>query len=94
MKGKPKPRFIGSYEIVERIGPITYCLALALSFENVRNVSHVSQIEKYVYDSKHMIHKNNIVISQYLSYEGRSKSILDREVQVLRTKSIPIVRDL
>ena len=29
-KGKPSPRFIGPYEILERAGPVVYCLALPL----------------------------------------------------------------
>ena len=39
VKGMLKPRFIGSYEILERVGPVAYRLALPLSLGNVHNVS-------------------------------------------------------
>ena len=41
-KGKLSPRFIGPYEILERIGPIAYRLALPLELANLHDVFHVS----------------------------------------------------
>lgn len=43
-KGKLSPRYIGPYEILERIGQVAYRLALPLDLERVHNVSHVSQL--------------------------------------------------
>ena len=41
-KGKLSPRFIGSYEVIEKVGPVAYILALTLELEMIHNVFHVS----------------------------------------------------
>ena len=46
-KGKLSPRFIGTYEILERIGPFSYWLALPLELANLHDVFHVSMLRKY-----------------------------------------------
>ena len=43
-KGKLSPRFIGSYEIIERIGPVAYRLLLPYELEKIHNVFHVSML--------------------------------------------------
>jgi hypothetical protein len=40
-------RFCGPFEILDRIGPVAYMLALYVSM-NVHNVFHVSLLNKYV----------------------------------------------
>ena len=40
--GKLSPRFIGPYEVIEKVGPIAYCLALPPDLEKNHNVFHVS----------------------------------------------------
>ncbi|KAA3487805.1 reverse transcriptase [Gossypium australe] len=37
-KGKLSPRFIGSYEVIERIGPVAYRLALPTELERIHDV--------------------------------------------------------
>ncbi|XP_047979383.1 uncharacterized protein LOC125221305 [Salvia hispanica] len=92
--GKVRPRFIGPYEILEEIGPVAYRLALPPSFGSVHNVFHVSQLRKYVYDPKHVIHHEEMMLNPDLSYEEKPEAILDRKVQHLRTKSITSVKVL
>ena len=45
---KLTPRFIGSYNITRRIGPVAYEIALSQHLANLHNVFHVSQLRKYV----------------------------------------------
>jgi hypothetical protein len=47
-------RFCGPFEILYRIGPVSYMLALPTSM-NVHNVFHVSLLKKYVHDPNHVI---------------------------------------
>ncbi|XP_047949113.1 uncharacterized protein LOC125194943 [Salvia hispanica] len=91
VKGKLKPRFIGPYEILEEVA---YRLALPPSLGNVHNVFQVSQLRKYVFDPKRVIHYEEVALNSDFSYEERSQMILDRKVQILRNKSIASVNVL
>ena len=46
-KGKLNPRFIGPYEVIEKVGPVAYRLALPLNLEKIHNVFHVSMLRRY-----------------------------------------------
>jgi hypothetical protein len=45
-------RFCGPFEILERIGPVAYMLALPASMI-VHNVFHISFLKKYIPDANH-----------------------------------------
>ena len=45
--GKLSPRFIGPYEVIEKVGPVAYRLTLPLDLEKVHNVFHVSMLRRY-----------------------------------------------
>ncbi|KAA3466081.1 DNA/RNA polymerases superfamily protein [Gossypium australe] len=45
--GELSPRFIGPYEIIERIGPIAHRLALPPELDWIHNVYHVSMLRQY-----------------------------------------------
>ncbi|KAA3487254.1 Retrotransposon gag protein [Gossypium australe] len=46
-KGKLSPRFIRPYEIIQRIGPLAYRLALPSEFDKIHYVFHVSMLRRY-----------------------------------------------
>ena len=45
-KGKLSPRFIGQYQVIEKVGPVAYKLALPLELEKIHNVFHVSMLRR------------------------------------------------
>jgi hypothetical protein len=47
-------KFYGPFEILDRIGPVAYMIALPTSM-NVHNVFHVYLLKKYVHDPNHVI---------------------------------------
>jgi hypothetical protein len=47
-------RFFRPFEILDRIGPVTYMHSFHASM-NVHNVFHVSLLKKYVHDPNHVI---------------------------------------
>ena len=68
-KGKLSPRFIGPFEILERIGVVAYRLALPPTLAAVHNVFHVSMLRKYTPDPTHIIEHETLPLREDLSYE-------------------------
>ncbi|XP_052486502.1 uncharacterized protein LOC128041175 [Gossypium raimondii] len=93
-KGKLSPRFIGPYEIIERIGPVAYRLALPRELENIHNVFHVSMLRRYRSDPSHVIPHTEIELQPDMTYSEEPVKILAREVKELRNKRVPLVKVL
>ncbi|TYK12237.1 pol protein [Cucumis melo var. makuwa] len=93
-KGKLSPRFVGPFEILERIGPVAYRLALPPSFSAVHDVFHVSMLRRYVADPTHVVDFEPLQISENLSYDEQPVEILAREVKKLRSREISLVKVL
>ena len=53
--GKLSPRFIGPFEILERMGSVVYRLALPSSMSGVREVFHVSMLREYTPNPAHEV---------------------------------------
>ena len=53
-KDKLSPKFIVSYEVIEKVGPVEYRLALPQELENIHNVFHVSMLRRYKSDLSHV----------------------------------------
>ena len=54
-RGKLSPRFIGPFEILERVGTVAYRLALPPNMSGVYEVFHVSMLRKYTPDPAHVV---------------------------------------
>ncbi|PRQ45918.1 putative nucleotidyltransferase, Ribonuclease H [Rosa chinensis] len=93
-RGKLSPRYIGPYEITERIGAVAYRLALPPRLSRVHDVFHVSMLRKYIADSSHVLQEQPIRLRENLTYEEQPVQILDRREQILRNKTIPLVKVL
>ncbi|MCF7184040.1 hypothetical protein L3H42_11115 [Corynebacterium sp. MC-13] len=91
-KGKLSPRFIGPFEILERVGEVAYRLALPPSLSSVHPVFHVSMLRKYVLDESHIISFDSVALNPDLSFEEEPIAILDRQVRKLRNKDIASVK--
>ena len=54
-KEKLSPRFIGPYEVLERIEPVAYRLALPPELAKLHDVFHVSMLLKYHSDESYIL---------------------------------------
>jgi hypothetical protein len=71
-------RFCGPFEILKRIGPVAYRIALPTSM-NVHNVFHVSLLKKYIPYANHVINWNVIQVEQEGVLQVHHVCILDRK---------------
>ena len=85
-KGKLSPRFIGPYEVIEKVGPVAYRLALPPELEKIHNVFHVSMLRRYRSDPSHVVSSETIELRPDLKYEEEPVEILAREMKELRNK--------
>ena len=75
-KGKLSPRFIGPYEVIEKVGPMAYKLALPPELEKIHSVFHVSMLRRYRSDPSHVVSSETIELRPYLTYEEEPVEIL------------------
>ena len=83
-RGKLSPRYIGPFEVLKRVGEVTYELALPPGLSGVHPVFHVSMQKKQHGDGNYIIRWDTVLLDQNLSYEEEPVAILDREVRKLR----------
>ena len=93
-RDKLSPRFIGPFEVLERIGTVAYWLALPPSMSCVHEVFHVSMLRKYTSDPAHMEDWGQIEVDTDGTFEEGPVYILDSRDQVLRRKTVRLVRVL
>ena len=93
-KGKQSPRYIGPYEILERIGKVAYRLALPTELDQVHDVFHVSQLRRYVPNESQVFRPDVLELSTNLSFEEKPVQILDSKVRKTRGKEVKLVKVL
>jgi hypothetical protein len=60
---KLEARYCGPFEILERIDPVDYMIALS-ALTSIHNIFHVSFLKKYIPDANHVIDWNVIQLEQ------------------------------
>jgi hypothetical protein len=93
-KGKLSPRFVGPFEITQRVGRLAYRIALPLDLVRMHDVIHVSMLRKYISKPNVIVEYEPLEIQEGLTYVEELVKIVDKKEQVLRTKTIPIVKVL
>jgi hypothetical protein len=79
------------FEILERIDPVAYRLALPACI-SIHNVFHVSLLEKYVLDVNHAIDWNVIQVEQESAFQVHPVCILDQKSKQLRNRATGLVK--
>jgi hypothetical protein len=84
-------RFFGPFEILERIGRVSYMITLLASM-SVHNVFHVSLLKKYIPDANHVIDWNVIQVEQEGAFHVHPMRILDQKIKQLWNRAIGLVK--
>ena len=93
-KGKLSLRFIGPYEVLERIRSVAYRLAVPPELAKLNDVFHVSMLRKYHSDGSHILPVQEVQVQTDFSYDGETKDIFSREVKQLHNKQVQLVKVL
>ncbi|XP_016740258.1 uncharacterized protein [Gossypium hirsutum] len=93
-KGKLTPRFIEPYRVLTRVWPVAYKFELPLELGRIDDIFHVSMLRRYRFDPSHVVPVEEIEIRLDLYFKVELVQILDREVKVLRRKTILLVKVL
>ena len=93
-RGKPASRYIGTFEILERVGTVAYWLVLPSSLSGVHEVFHVSMFRKYTLNLAYVVDWGEITVDPDRTFEEGLVRILDSRDQVLRRKTVRLVKVL
>ena len=91
---KLSPCFIGPFEILKRVGTVAYRLALPPNILGVHEVFHFSMLRRYTPDLAHVVDWGEIKVDTDGTFEEGPVCILDSRGQVLRRKTVRLVRVL
>ncbi|XP_022869901.1 uncharacterized protein LOC111389241 [Olea europaea var. sylvestris] len=59
-KGKLKPRFIGPFEVLEKVGNVANHLAMPLELSAMHDVFHIFMLRKYIYNPSHVVNDQSL----------------------------------
>ena len=93
-RGKLSPRFIGPFKILKRVDTVAYRLALLPNLSGVHEVFHVSMLRRYTPDPAHVMDWGEIEVDMDETFEEGLVCIMDSRDQVLRRKTVRVVRVL
>ena len=93
-RGNLSPGYIEPFEVLKIIGTVAYRFALLPSLSSVHAVFHVSMLRKYTPDPTHVVDWGELVVDTDGTFEERLVRIIDSQDQVLRSKTVKLVKVL
>lgn len=92
VSSKLSPRYMGSFEILERVWSLAYRLALPPQLSLVHDIFHVSMLRKCIAHPRQVIDYHPLQVKENASYIESSICIVDKKEKVLRNRSIPYLK--
>ena len=90
---KLTPYFISPFQILKRVDPAAYQIALPPSLSILHNVFHISQLRKYIHDPSHVVELDIVQVTENFTYETLLLRIEDRQTKHLRRKKTLLVKE-
>ncbi|GKD24825.1 putative reverse transcriptase domain-containing protein, partial [Tanacetum coccineum] len=91
-KGKLAPRFVGPFEIIEKIGPVAYRLDFPEELNGVHDIFYVSNLKKCLADPTLQVYLDKIRVDVKLNFVEEPVEILEREFKKLKCSRIALVK--
>ncbi|GKB50149.1 putative reverse transcriptase domain-containing protein [Tanacetum coccineum] len=91
-KGKLASRYVGPFEILERISPVAYRLRLSEELSGVHDTFHVSNLKKCLADASLHVPLDEIKVDKTLRFGEEPVEIMDREINSLKWSKISLVK--
>nr|GFC93365.1 reverse transcriptase domain-containing protein [Tanacetum cinerariifolium] len=91
-KGKLAPKFVGPFEIIEKVGPIAYKLDLPEELDGVYDTFYVSNLIKCLAYPSLQVPLDEIQVDAKLNFMEEHVEILEKEFKKLKQSRIAIVK--
>ncbi|GJR34811.1 putative reverse transcriptase domain-containing protein [Tanacetum coccineum] len=91
-KEKLAPRFVGPFEIIEKVGRVAYRLDLPEELDGVHDTFHVSNLKKCLADPTLQVPLDEIRVDDKLNFVEEPVEIMEREFKKLKRSRIAIVK--
>ncbi|GKB74204.1 reverse transcriptase domain-containing protein, partial [Tanacetum coccineum] len=91
-KGKLAPRFVGPFEIIEKVGPVAYMLDFLEELDGVHHTFHMSNLKKCLTDPILQVPLDEIRVDDKLNFVEEPVEIMEREFKKLKQSRIAIVK--
>ncbi|GJW82756.1 putative reverse transcriptase domain-containing protein [Tanacetum coccineum] len=91
-KGKLAPRYVGPFEILEKISLVAYRLRLHAELNSVHDTFHVSNLKKCLVDANFHVPLDEIKVDKTLCFIEEFVEIMDREIKKLKRRKIAPVK--
>ncbi|GJU65693.1 putative reverse transcriptase domain-containing protein [Tanacetum coccineum] len=91
-KGKLTPRFVGPFEIIEKVGPVAYRLHLPEELDGVHDTFHASNLKNCLADPTLQVPVDEIQVDAKLNFMEEPVDILEKGFKKLKQSRIAIVK--
>ncbi|GJX66226.1 putative reverse transcriptase domain-containing protein [Tanacetum coccineum] len=85
-------RYVGPFEILEKIGPVAYRLRLSEELSGVHDTFHVSNLKKCLADASLHVPLDEIKVNKTLRFVEEPVEIMNREIKSLKRSKTSLVK--
>ena len=90
-RGKLSPRFIGPFNVLQRVGNQAYKLELPKELNGIHDTFHVSYLRKFIGEVPDIIPISELRIDENKRLIEEPEAIVDRKTKKLRRKMVGLV---